>query len=82
MKNIKLQTQRLILREWHVDDVDDLVEGSNNIEVSKWLSEGHEVICLGDSIIAPLLFHVFHPLPPGIFALFLSGCLLPGRDHL
>ena len=32
-----LETKRLILREWNLDDVDDLVEGLNNIEVSKWL---------------------------------------------
>lgn len=34
---MKLETDRLILREWTLDDIDDLVEGLNNIEVSKWL---------------------------------------------
>jgi [ribosomal protein S5]-alanine N-acetyltransferase len=33
-----LETKRLILREWQTDDVNDLVEGLNNIEVSKWLA--------------------------------------------
>ncbi|MGE5328354.1 MAG: GNAT family N-acetyltransferase [Deltaproteobacteria bacterium] len=38
MNNIKLETERLILREWDKEDVEDLIEGLNNIEVSKWLS--------------------------------------------
>ncbi|MGE5614742.1 MAG: GNAT family N-acetyltransferase [Bacillota bacterium] len=33
-----LETKRLILREWNENDIDDLVEGLNNIEVSKWLA--------------------------------------------
>jgi len=33
-----LETKRLILREWNEDDVEDLIEGLNNIEVSKWLA--------------------------------------------
>jgi ribosomal-protein-alanine N-acetyltransferase len=32
-----LETRRLFLREWDIKDADDLVEGLNNIEVSKWL---------------------------------------------
>lgn len=35
---IKLETERLILREWQEDDVNDLVEGLNNINVSRWLA--------------------------------------------
>jgi len=35
---VVLETKRLILREWNEDDVDDLVDGLNNIEVSKWLA--------------------------------------------
>lgn len=34
---MRLETERLILREWEEKDVPDLVEGLNNIEVSKWL---------------------------------------------
>lgn len=34
---MKLETKRLILREWRKKDVDDLVEGLNNLEVSRWL---------------------------------------------
>lgn len=33
-----LETHRLILREWTLNDVDDLVEGLNDIEVAKWLA--------------------------------------------
>ena len=33
-----LETKRLILRDWDENDIDDLVEGLNNIEVSKWLA--------------------------------------------
>ena len=33
-----LETTRLLLRDWNENDIDDLVEGMNNIEVSKWLS--------------------------------------------
>ena len=32
-----LETERLILRDWTNEDVYDLVDGLNNIEVSKWL---------------------------------------------
>ena len=33
-----LETKRLILRAWENKDVNDLIEGLNNIEVSKWLA--------------------------------------------
>lgn len=33
-----LETERLILREWQDSDVDDLVEGLNNLNVSRWLA--------------------------------------------
>src|SRR3989338_2185359 len=36
---MKLETKRLILREWNGKDVDDLVEGLNNLKVSKWLAK-------------------------------------------
>ncbi|HWY79541.1 MAG TPA: GNAT family protein [Candidatus Sulfotelmatobacter sp.] len=36
--NLRLETKRLILREWSEKDVDDLVEGLNNLNVSKWLA--------------------------------------------
>lgn len=35
----KLVTKRLILREWNVKDVDDLVDGLNNLNISKWLAK-------------------------------------------
>lgn len=35
---MKLETRRLILREWGKKDVNDLVEGLNNLEVTKWLA--------------------------------------------
>lgn len=34
---MKIKTDRLILREWTSKDVNDLVEGLNDLEVSKWL---------------------------------------------
>nr|WP_307876399.1 GNAT family protein [Parapedobacter lycopersici] len=33
-----LETNRLILREWNLTDIDDLVEGLNNMDVVKWLA--------------------------------------------
>lgn len=35
---MKLETDRLILREWTLNDKEDLIDGLNNIEVSKWLA--------------------------------------------
>ena len=32
-----LETDRLILRDWVERDIDDLVDGLNNIEISRWL---------------------------------------------
>ena len=32
-----LETNRLILRKWTENDIQDLMEGLNNIEVSRWL---------------------------------------------
>lgn len=34
---MKLETERLILREWTLNDVQDLIEGLNDLSVSKWL---------------------------------------------
>ncbi len=34
---MKLQTKRLILREWEKSDLKDLIEGLNDLEVTKWL---------------------------------------------
>ena len=33
-----LETDRLILRDWKEEDADDLTEGLNDIQVSKWLA--------------------------------------------
>lgn len=35
---MQLETERLILRDWELKDVDDLVDGLNNIEVARWLA--------------------------------------------
>ncbi|MBX2926046.1 MAG: GNAT family N-acetyltransferase [Chitinophagaceae bacterium] len=35
---MKLETDRLIIRNWKEKDVDDLIEGLNNFNVSKWLA--------------------------------------------
>ena len=37
-KNITIETERLILRQWNMNDIDDIVEGLNNINVTKWLA--------------------------------------------
>ena len=37
-KNLVIETERLILRAWCLTDVDDLVEGLNNINVTKWMA--------------------------------------------
>ena len=36
--NMRLETKRLILREWNKKDINDSVEGLNNLSVSKWLA--------------------------------------------
>ena len=36
--NIVLETEALILRPWRPEDIDQLVEGLNNIEVAQWLA--------------------------------------------
>ena len=38
MKDLIIETDRLILRQWKLDDIDDAVEGLNNINVTKWLA--------------------------------------------
>ena len=35
---MKIESKRLILRNWEDSDVEDIVEGLNNIEVSKWMA--------------------------------------------
>ena len=35
---MKYETNRLILRNWQETDIDDLIEGLNNLNVSKWLT--------------------------------------------
>lgn len=35
---MKIESKRLILRNWEDGDVKDIVEGLNNIEVSKWMA--------------------------------------------
>lgn len=36
-KEIILETDRLVLRQYKLEDVDDIVEGLNNLNVTKWL---------------------------------------------
>lgn len=33
-----IESKKLVLRNWRDEDVDDLVEGLNNINVSKWMT--------------------------------------------
>lgn len=37
-ESMKLETKRLILREWRDTDVEDIIEGLNNLNVAKWLA--------------------------------------------
>ena len=36
-KDVIIETDRLILRQYKIEDADDVVEGLNNINVTKWL---------------------------------------------
>ena len=36
-KDTIIETERLILRQYRIEDIDDLVEGLNNINVTQWL---------------------------------------------
>ncbi len=38
MEEFVIETERLILRKWKKEDVNDLVEGLNNLNVSRWLA--------------------------------------------
>ena len=33
-----IESKRIILRNWEDDDVEDLIEGLNNINVAKWMA--------------------------------------------
>ena len=37
-KETIIETERLILRQYSLNDVDDMVEGLNNLNVTKWLA--------------------------------------------
>lgn len=32
-----IESERLILREWKDEDIKDLIEGLNNLNVSRWM---------------------------------------------
>ena len=36
-KDVIIETERLILRQYKLEDVNDIVEGLNNLNVTKWL---------------------------------------------
>ncbi len=38
-KDVIIETERLILRQWNMDDINDVVEGLNNLNVTKWLAD-------------------------------------------
>lgn len=38
-EDIIIETDRLILRQWKLDDINDVVEGLNNLNVTKWLAQ-------------------------------------------
>ncbi len=35
---MRIESKRLILRNWEGGDVEDIVEGLNNLEVAKWMA--------------------------------------------
>ena len=35
---MKIESQRLILRNWEYEDIEDIIDGLNNIEVAKWMA--------------------------------------------
>lgn len=37
-EDLKIETERLLLRQWSLNDIDDLVDGLNNLNVTKWMS--------------------------------------------
>lgn len=37
-ENFLIETERLFLRPWRMEDIPDVVEGLNNLNVSKWLA--------------------------------------------
>lgn len=37
-KDVIIETERLILRQWNMDDINDVVEGLDNLNVTKWLA--------------------------------------------
>ena len=37
-KDIIIETDRLILRQYKIEDTDDIVEGLNNLNVTKWMA--------------------------------------------
>ncbi len=37
-RHIRLETERLILRDWHVSDIPDLIDGLNDLSVARWLA--------------------------------------------
>lgn len=37
-KDLVIESERLILRRWNLEDANDLVDGLNNLNVTKWMS--------------------------------------------
>ncbi len=37
-KDLTIETERLILRQLRIEDADDLVDGLNNLNITKWMS--------------------------------------------
>lgn len=48
--NLVIETERLILRQYRIEDAQDVVEGLNNLNVSKWLAFVPYPYTLNDAI--------------------------------
>ena len=49
-KDVIIETERLILRQYRLEDANDIVEGLNNINVTKWLAGAPNPYTVEDAI--------------------------------
>ena len=49
-KYVIIETNRLILRQYKIEDADDVAEGLNNINITKWLQRATYPYTKGDAL--------------------------------